>query len=128
MGKTNYYAIGLRGWVQVRMAASAPKKVVTKAVIAGAEEVSKWDPSRYTYVLKHIPTKRTITSTIYKGGKVVLTLPHAKASRRLGRGIRQHECLKLTPTQFNSLQGKKDVKARDDVQEEVEEEAIEGGI
>lgn len=122
MGKTNYYAIGLKGWVQVRESASPPKKVTTKAIIKAKEAVEVYDYSRNNYITKVTPIKRTLTSIIYKGGNVVLTLPSSKASRRFGRTIRQHECLKLTLAQFNLLQGKKDVKARDDVQEEVEEE------
>lgn len=112
MRKSKFYAIGLKGWVQIRECQEPPQRLETVAFIPVKEEREVWDPKNSFYRYKTITVKRKLVNVVYEGGVELLTLSHPTFSRRLKMGVAEHECLMLTPAQVNLLKGKRNVKAR----------------
>lgn len=112
MRKSNFYAIGLKGWVQIRECAEEPQRLETVAFIPVREEREVWDPKNSFYRYKTITVKRKLTQVVYEGGKEILTIAHPKLSRALKLSVPAGSCIKLTAAQVDKLKGGKHVKAR----------------
>lgn len=108
MPKTKYYAVGLKGWVQIRRSRVPLQRLETVAFIPVREEREAYSAKR-GYYDKIVTTKRKLTSVVFEGGEEVLTLSYNKFYRRMGFGVPQNSCNPLTSAQFNSLKGGKRV-------------------
>jgi hypothetical protein len=102
----NYYAIGMKGWVEIRKAAKEPIPRKSSAKIPGKklrydDWTGQWRSTNAPFVL---------AVTIYTGGETVVTLKSESVTRRLGIRIPPDSCLKLTKDQTLALVGKKEIK------------------
>jgi len=96
----NFYAIGFKGWVEIRKARVAPKRHITTVVHEGTIEVRD---DFYWGKMKEIPTKTTLKSIFHEGGQVVASFPANKLGNAVPR-IRVGTCKKLTAGQVQLLE------------------------
>lgn len=111
MRKSKFYAIGLKGWVQVRECQDEPQRLETVAFITSSEMKEVWEPKNSFYRYKPVKVKRKLVNVVYEGGKEVFTIAHPKLSRALKLSVPAGSCVKLTAAQVDKLRGKH-VKAR----------------
>lgn len=72
------YAIGMKGFVEIRKALKAPKAIVTEAVIPTKYTLYREQRLRdgtYVVLPKAMAGKRTLRNTVFSGGTVLICLP-----------------------------------------------------
>lgn len=98
-----HWAIGLKGWVEIRSSKVPPQKVTSTV----KRKSFKWD---YTYDYDEdgngygerakLPITLPLKVIIFKGGRTLHTLSMKKFKRLLGRSVRLHQVVELNPAQM----------------------------
>lgn len=103
-----YFAIGLKGWVQIRKAMKPPVLVETSAtkVVKGARKT--WDTTLRSgwgdYAEKPYKKRFVIKTAIYNGGKVIATLQTRKFSNLFKASIREHALIELPKEMIDRIE------------------------
>ena len=93
-----YFAVGLMGWVQIRVCTKPPKKVVSKGKFpATIVSMRPWrDPIEQKF-------KMDVAYTYYTGGRTVVTLKTRRFRALAGVSCRDGVCFELAPATFQSI-------------------------
>lgn len=98
-----YFAIGLKGWVQLRTALKPPREVITEAAIMVPEVRSRWvideaNPWGH-YVNSDIKKRINLKTTSFEGGRTVATIRAEKFARQLGIKLKEGGMVELSAEQ-----------------------------
>lgn len=111
MTKTMHiYALGHKGYVELRRASKAPRVETSKAIRKGVQREWMFDgpPGRLGYATmyqKEIPTTTTFTITTWIGGRPIKTIPSKSFADRTGHAIRQGAIWEMPPEVAQRLLG-----------------------
>ena len=114
-----YFAIGLRGWIQVRVAAKPPIPTTTQATTMVKQakvnfvEGRYGDDGRYIYGHNNVtftPKELKMKVTIYKGGRTIRTIKSSRFASLLKVGVRENGMMELLPEQVALLKQSEEVK------------------
>lgn len=106
-----FFAVGLKGWVQIRVATKPPKAVTSSTVVDVQERKVEWIPGymkdnhwiaskpKVTFV----PRQMTLKDTIYEGGKTIKTMKSTRFAALLKVGVREGGMTELMPEQVERL-------------------------
>ena len=108
MTAKRHFAVGLKGWVQIRVAAKTPKLITSQASVTVSEKRATWvadGKGLYSgrYVVEKIPKKLVLESKVYEGGRTVATVQQSTFNKRLKVRIREGTLLELSPEQVAQL-------------------------
>jgi hypothetical protein len=101
------YAIGMKGWVELRRCRRIPKCVETKATVVATRRVSYMhytddEPWGYTRWRK-VPVNTTIKNIFYKGGKKIGILKSTKFAALTRVSIRDGGIIQVRPATYKIL-------------------------
>lgn len=111
--KKRYFAIGLKGWVQIRVALKPPvavsseatRTIMTKTLkyIPGEVNFEKhiYKPAKYEEITK--PKDVVMRVTVFEGGKVLQTIKATKFTRLLKITLHEDAMIELLPEQALTL-------------------------
>lgn len=109
--RKRYFVVGLKGWVQIRVASKPPKAVTSSTVvrvkerkvtwIPGYMKDDRWVPSKPSVTI--VPRRMTLKDTIYEGGTTLKTLPSTRFATLLKVGVRDGGMTELMPEQIKRL-------------------------
>lgn len=113
-----YFAIGLKGWVQIRVAVKPPVAETSEATKTIQVKTLKYHPGEVDFE-KHIYKQGwyepiikskdvTMRVTIFEGGKVLQTIKTAKFSRLLKVTVHEDAMMELLPEQVSALKAMED--------------------
>ena len=106
-----FFAIGLKGWVQIRTAAKPPKGTTSSTTVTVKRRVRDWIPGylqedrwiNSRMVEKVVEQPMKLTATTYTGGRVIKTLKSSLFASRLKVGMREGGLMELLPEQMARL-------------------------
>ena len=105
--RSRYFAVGLKGWVQIIRSTKPPVATTTEAIVQSERRTLQWKPSPDNpygnYVEKIVPVKRKLKQTTFEGGAVVKTLKSSRFSCLLKIGVREGAMIELMPEQVERL-------------------------
>jgi hypothetical protein len=86
------YAIGLKGWVQIRLALKEPKPITTEAKIEVPTQVGYVDKTTLgfpygVYRFKTVMKPVTLKQVVYEGGRHIMTVSDKKFKSALNRFV-----------------------------------------
>lgn len=123
------YAIGMKGWVELRSCVMAPRAKVTKVSkvlppVKKPVRVLSKDGWGVDYVEKMVSERVEIISTVWVGGKVIECVPARDFALGAALYLRPGTCQKVQKERMASFRRwrKHNVEDSEDVQEELEEE------
>ena len=93
------YAIGMKGWVELREAATPPKEHTTKATVVNKTK-DYWSGGRYGESWNRydiLNRKISIVTTVYSGGRVIKSVKARWFANRTKIHIRNGGILELNP-------------------------------
>lgn len=112
MTTKKYFAVGLKGWVQVRQAAKPPKLTTSKAVADIVETDMVWEPAKNGrpdgWYLRKTPKKLVLKSDLYVGGRTLATVSQKTFRKKLKLIIGEGKLLELTQEQAKTIISKKE--------------------
>ena len=99
------YAIGMKGWVELREADAPPKPKTTRSsrVVTTSGRHFNYDTGAVT--TKKIKKKVQIVTTVWEGGKLLATIPAMQYCRVVGVSLLPKQLKKLTDLQATKLMG-----------------------
>jgi hypothetical protein len=107
-----YYALGTKGWVEIRSARKAPTLETSKAVIPYTRRVldytSYYNTGRMT--TKEMPLKLKMDESIFKGGRVVASIRSREFASVTKVAIRKNGILELPADKVDLLKEKGYIK------------------
>src|SRR3990167_1393357 len=101
MVKSRYFAVALKGWVQVRRAAKPPTPHISKAKVITKQRV--WRGNRTTLTFNFEPIVHVLKQTQFVGGHTIAILRPAKFRRITGLSARIGTVQMLTQTQVERI-------------------------
>lgn len=105
-----YFAIGLKNWVQIRVAMKPPKAVTTCSTTTIQSRQLKWIlPDRrgepygghYEEVIE--PKELKLEMTVYEGGRTLVTIPLARFIRLFKASLREGCLMELMAEQISKI-------------------------
>lgn len=112
----NHYAIGLKGWVQIRTAAKPPTLVISEAELPAVEFTRTYIPGTFdslgfplTYghwgPRQRVETPLPIKLYVYEGGRTIRTLKSLKFRVLTGLSVRENQLKQLDAAHVKRLKG-----------------------
>lgn len=109
-----FFAIGLKGWVQLRVARKPPRVVASEATTLVKHTSYRWVPgvemNQDGFVLRYgrmvattKPKKLKMVCTIYEGGRTLATIASAKVRRKLKISILENGLVEISKEQLKEL-------------------------
>ena len=96
-----YFAVGMKGWVEVRKAKAPPKAVVTEVNTGTVKRDERWDWRTGEAVITERPIKIRQVAVI--GGSVLATVKARTFNTRAGISIKPGVVLELTKDTLETL-------------------------
>jgi len=105
MTSTRYWAIGLKGWVQIRVAKNPPTAKVTSTKIKTKHRYYNFWNNNYQTSAR----VKTIKQCIYEGGKIKATLNSNNFKKLSNFSVSNGKMVELAPTVYTTIMENRNV-------------------
>lgn len=95
-GLTKYFAVGLKGWVEIRRHHLPLKELKSEAKVKIKETFYDYNPYSYQEVRRKRDKIITLKQSVWQGGKIIRTLKTSQFRYLSGMQVGNGKCVPIT--------------------------------